>query len=441
MTLSETASSRSIYGVSCQTVQHIRQYTDFALAKYEFKSFRKSATRQDSTPRINPPSSSSVSKLSLLHIASSADRSAAVAALLGPSRSAANRISPSPSPSVQSNKAKPESSTVPPPVPQKTPAQLNQPPSASALPSLVTEATPVPYSSQPVPTQSQPQAPGQLGGVWNDLQSLQPKTIDATLPLQIASFQQPSAQPLVTPYSTIQPLLSTQNAFGNLSNSPGASFPSALSHNTAVSAGTVGRSVSLGSGLNATQPSSSYQGGLSPFQASPLASSTSLTPVSGTPSPNPFAPQALPYVGATPTGYGGISGLSHSPESSFPASPSPYAGQQPIPPQQQSSHLFQQPSQVQTPMFQPQHQPQPQFLHPQLQVPNGMNAYMQIQSPGTPFMTAQPYGSTPSPFPQTQSYSQVPPQMQQQQQGQGFAGASQFTSWVQQPPSQQQWGM
>ncbi|KAI0088309.1 hypothetical protein BDY19DRAFT_985604 [Irpex rosettiformis] len=368
------------------------------------------------------------------------DRSAAVAALLGPSRSAASL------PTRQQSKIIPSASVQQPPQQLPAPVSSAAPqltPAASLPPSLPSGMTrnPLRSVSHPVspPTQSQQsfQSQPQQNGVWGDLQTLQqaPKTIDATLPLQVVSFppnMTAATQPTMIPAaSSIPSYLSAptsnpSNTFNRLSATPGAAFPSVLQHQL----GTVGRSMSLGSGLSATPTGMPF--GSSPFQT---GMQTSFVPQQTlTPSPNPFAPQPLP-AGSTSASMG-VGGFAPSPQPpAFMGSASPY-GQPTLTQQPSQPQMFQQPQQQ---MFQPQ--PTGQFMS------TAPNPYTQTQSAGsgTPFLTAtpQPYaGSTPSPFGQMQqpqmNMQQVPMQQGYGMQPTGGATTNPFTGWVQQPPQQQQ---
>ena len=146
--------------------------------------------------------------------------------------------------------------------------------------------------------------------------------------------------------------------------------------------------------------------------------------MANTPSPNPFASQSLPGVGA-PGNYG-----TQYSQPQGPFGGTMYTGQQ----------FSQQPMQAQ--MFAPQ--PQMQYAQPQVQMAG--NPFMPNQSTPSPFMGAQ-MGSTPSPFGGAQQQMTMMQQQQQQQQQTGFVNTNPFTSWVQQPPGQpqggypQQWGM
>lgn len=404
----------------------LRHNTDNLLDKYEFKKYMQAA-----------PSSSSFGRFPPLNSSSPVDRSAAVAALLGPSRSAATL------PARQQSK---DIASVSAPAPPQKPSATAPAVSASPLPSLPSGVTrnPLRSTSHPVSLPTQTQQPSQTqqpqNGPWSDLQSLQQqsRTIDATLPLQVASFQ-PTMSAAATQPMTISATSSTpsflsaptSNPFNRLSASPGAAFPSMLQQQP----GNVGRSMSLGSGLSATP--TGMQFGTSPFQTGMQTLQPSVSPFGSqqtlAPSPNPFSPQPLP-AGMIPSG-AGAGGFTPSPQPPvFMPSASPYG----------QSTLSQQPSQQQFFHQQPQQMFQPQ---PTGQFTPMTNPYGQAQSagPGTPFMTATPQsytGSTPSPFGQMQQPMQQASMMQQ-----GYAmqptdnsNTNPFTSWIQQPPQhQQQW--
>ena len=378
-----------------------------------------------------PPRSSSFGRFPpVKNSPTTPDRSAAVAALLGPSRSAASLPPRQQSSSVPSASVSATSQNLP-ATTSTAPSQIT--PAASLPPSLPPGVTrnPLRSASHPVslPTQP-PQLQMQQSGVWGDLQSLQPKTIDATLPLQVAAFppnMSAATQPMALPTTSSTPFMSAPrpNPFSQLSASSGAAFPSTLQQQP----GTVGRSMSLGSGLSAAPTgmsfgSSPFQPGLQTLQASPLIPQQTLTPSS-----NPFSPQPIP-AGSMSMGMG-VGGFTPSPQPpTFTGSASPFG--QPT--------FAQQPSQPQT------FQQQPQMFQPQ---PTGQfapitNPYAQTQSagPGTPFLTTTPQayaGSTPSPFGQMQQpIQQMPVQQGYGMQPAGNTNTNPFTSWMQQPPQQQQ---
>jgi stromal membrane-associated protein len=404
-----------------------------------------------------PSTSVSFGRFPPLNSSTTVDRSAAVAALLGPSRSAASLPSRQqtkdapPTPTTSSVTSNPMASnpvgSVTTPVSRAAPVAAQSP----SLPSTIARNPPRSVS-QPVITSAQAQLQPQHNGVWGDMQLIQQRsaTINATLPLQVASFTSTSA---ATPPMTIPTTLSTpsllatpsSNGFSHLSASPGGMLPISLNQQNSV-----GRSVSLGSGLTATTTgmpfgSSSYQNNMQVFQPSlsPMVPAQSLTP-----SPNPFSPQPLPVGAMSP----GMNGMTPSPQPQFVPSASPY-GQPALNPQSSQPQFFQQsPSQPQQ-MFASQTLGQfaPQPTGPFTPQPSGqfsspMNPYGQAQpvGPGTPFITTtpQPYiGGTPSPFGQAQPTQQVPMQQGYAMQSPGAnANTNPFTSWIQQPPQQQQWG-
>lgn len=425
-------------------------------AKYEFKTFMKRTN--EAKPKASP-----------LAPSSSIDRSAAVAALLGPSRSAASRASHSSTSKLQSTSATTSSSTqsgsaVPsksaPPASTSLQDKLNASGSTPALPPRPQDRS----ASQPLLSSTSSGAQTQTSASGS-----QPQTIDATLPLQVLV---PGSSPLSIPSSSPATYLSAPNPFHNLqSGSP--SFQPSFGQTTGISPGSIGTGLSVSPGI-----SSSFTGtNMSPFQTSSMGGA----PLSSTPSPNPFSPQALPNA-ASVNSIGlqnSMTGFAQQPQMPFSQTAqtafgqfapqtqlgqpqtslsqpnqSPFAqinqssfgqagatpfGQSSIPGQQYG----QQHSQAQT--FSQQQQQQPQFAQPQPQFQaSGMgNPYLQTPSP---FMAGQSVGGSPSPFSQNQTMSQMNT-MQQTSQQTGFGGTNPFTSWIQQPPSQQQggygqqWGM
>ncbi|KAI0080441.1 ArfGap-domain-containing protein [Panus rudis PR-1116 ss-1] len=385
------------------------------------------------------------------------NRSALVASKLGPSRSAASRLSqsPQPSPRIQSKPTDTTSRTAPSNVSTSStnatngpqPVNTSQAPVTTPVnPALTAAKAPFRSVSQPVPSSSttqiqppaqpasQPQATPNTPStpLWNDLISLQTPASNASLPLQYAppqlNTQSISAtQPISIPNTQSQ--LNVTNPYSNLSASPLTPFPSSFNQPTGIFPGGINRSMSLNTGLSAQMNTGlSISPNFAAGGASPLLQQSHLsgmTPNTSTPSPNPFAPQALPQM----------------------QSPSPYGTM--------GSYSQQQYNQYQTPQMTPTFQPQP--ITPQFQTTGPTNPFMQMQqqqpSPSpqlqqlqTGFSSNSPYG-TPSPMLGTQPMPQMGMQMQtqfQQPQQQQFSGAgqNQFTSWMQTPgPHQQQWGM
>ncbi|GJE98718.1 ArfGap-domain-containing protein [Phanerochaete sordida] len=430
----------------------------FIRAKYEFKTFMKRTSERSSEP---------LPKVSALAPSSSIDRSAAVAALLGPSRSASSRSSPvaasRPSSMVASSstaKAPPKSA---PPASTSLPSHVSQPASAPALPPRPQDRP----ASQPLTASASAGALGQttFGGI---LANSQPHTVDATLPLQVLA---PGSAPLAIPSATPTSYLAAPNPFHNLQSNSAPAFQSSFGQMTGVSPGSVGSGLGVSPSMSMGMSSSFSGTNLSPYQSSPIGGAT----LSSTPSPNPFSPQALPNA----TGVNAISvqnsmsGFSHQQQTPFGQSAAtPYAqtsqtpfGQPQTPFGQPNQSPFAQPNQspfgqtAQTPFSQPsfpgqqfsQHpqaqsfaQPQQmQYAQPQPQLHTSAPGNPYLQTP-SPYMGAQQVGGSPSPYAQTQPLPQMNAMQQPQQTG--FGGTNPFTSWVQQPPQQQggygqQWGM
>ncbi|KAI0640406.1 hypothetical protein C8Q79DRAFT_1107257 [Trametes meyenii] len=378
-------------------------------------------------------------------------RSAQVAALLGPSRSSSSRISAG---------APPRSQTVPAPGPSTTMTT-----SSTAAPPASTAAVPAPAAgisrgqsqfrsvSQPVapsipPTSQQyirstlnpavqqpppPQPQQSSNPVWNDLAQLQAPSVNSSLPLQYASPA--STQPMGIPSAPTG--LTAPSAYGGLSVSPGHQFPSSFQQTGGMFPGGQVRSMSLNTGLSVGGFGAGASPGMlgtSPSMIHPqptfggLSTPTAGFPPNSTPSPNPFAPQALPTMGL---------GMQQQQQQ-----------QQQQPGYFAPASPFGQPSQ---PFLQAQPQPQPQFqpqgspMFPtqQLQFAQG-SPMLQTQPLGQPQMGVQ-YHAAGNPFmqqqqPQQQQFMSAQPssspfgQLQQQQQyGQGSAFGG--TGW-----QQQQWG-
>ncbi|KAF7293043.1 ARF GAP-like zinc finger-containing protein [Mycena indigotica] len=131
------------------------------------------------------------------------DRSALVASKLGPSRSSSSTAAKSLTGGPSTSRLPPRSSTVaaepPKTITPSTSRSFSHPPPSSLA------SPPAPTPQQP-PTQ-QLSSSQQLGGVWNDLISLQTPAMNSSLPLQVQAnptpaFLQPiqSQQPLMTGY-------------------------------------------------------------------------------------------------------------------------------------------------------------------------------------------------------------------------------------------------
>lgn len=354
-------------------------------------------------------------------------RSASVAALLGPSRSAASVGSSS------TGSSAPYAPLSTPQVSQPNRSQtapLTAPGTQSSMPSRSPQPPHVRASTVSVPpVQSQPQSQQQLqpqqpqqpaGGVWGDIAVLQSGPSlggvqNSTLPLQ---YIQAQSQPMSIPST-----LSSTNP-----------FPTQNGSYLGAGGGLGGTSISPGMGMGSGMPNGL---GTSPFQPQMqipqqtgyMTSPTSLPQGVG----NPFAqmaaqPQQMQQpFGSMPSSYTNTS-------SPFNPSPSPFA-----------------PSQTQPSPFNPQQQA-PSYLSQPAPNPfsqmNGAGGTMQMGQ-NVPQMSFQP---SPSPFGgmnQMGGLSSPPPfQQQQAQQQQPMFGAPQgqangtgggqnpFTSWVKAPPSQ-----
>lgn len=345
------------------------------------------------------------------------DRSAVVAAHLGPSRSASSVRSSASSSSFS------RSQTLPPTKPSLTPATSAPaaPARAPTLPASAPVGTSMTRSvSQPVPPQTQLQPPQPPPGVWFDLASLQGSTGTSTLPLQ---YMSPTTS---SPYN-INP------ATG--SSSMSASFTQGVSPNLGLA------SQGPGFGVNSS-PVGPNVSGLS------IATQSSQSPFSSGPSPfNPFTQmvaqqpsqaQLQPYHFPSNSPFGSL----HSQQPSFPPQ-----GQLP----QIQQPQFSQPGT--NPFFTASAQSQ-RMLSPQPQVP------IQSTTPSPVPFTGSPYQQqTQSPFQQQPSFQQgvqapYPPQPSQfgnVQPSGGAATGNPFTSWLTQPPNSYasahvgqgsgQWGM
>ncbi|EIM87598.1 ArfGap-domain-containing protein [Stereum hirsutum FP-91666 SS1] len=348
-------------------------------------------------------------------------RSASVAALLGPSRSAASMGS-----SLPGSSAPPTSSLSTSQVSQPNRSQtapLAAPGTQSSMPSRSPQPPPVRASTvsvPPVQPQLQPQQPQQpqqpAGGVWGDIAALQSGPSiggvqNSTLPLQ---YIPPQSQPMSIPSST----------------NP---FPTQNGSYLGAGGGLGGTSISPGMGMGSGMPNGL---GTSPFQPQmqmPQQTGFMTSPPSF-PSGvgNPFAqmaaqPQQMQQsFGSMPSSFTNTS-------SPFNPSPSPFA-----------------PSQTQSAPFNPQQQT-PSYMSQPAANPfsqmNGAGGSMQMHQ-NVPQMS---FNASPSPFGgmnQMGGLSSPPPFQQQQVQQQPMFGAPQgqangagggqnpFTSWVKAPPSQ-----
>ncbi|RPD54233.1 ArfGap-domain-containing protein [Lentinus tigrinus ALCF2SS1-7] len=397
-------------------------------------------------------------------------RSAQVAALLGPSRSAADRLSSAPTRSqtmphsaIASTPSSSKIATIP-----SVPAPTTPASTLRAAESLYSQSQ-FRSVSQPLSTPSsgqvqqqrpatQPPQPQSSNPIFNDLAQLQAPAANSSLPLQYASPATPQPMGMPTLNTTG---LAPPNQFSGLSVSPNNPFPSALAQQQSVGAfGGASRSMSLNTGL-----SSMNMGGLTPtmtgaspsmFQPQPtqggLSTPTSYMPQHTTPSPNPFGRQSL-----TPSNLGvqqSFAPSSFSQQSMLSVQPqgSPMIPTQPMP---QGSPMIQtQPMPQSSPMMSMQPMPQgsPMFPTQQLGMMQGSPIFPS-QTPGqpqmqmgNPFMQNQPqqgqYGTSAQQFLQ-QMQPHAPQQQQQQQQG-GYGQPSAFggTGWQQTGfQGQQQWGM
>lgn len=353
----------------------------FIRDKYEFKRF---VNRTDlSRANISQP-----------------DRSAVVAAHLGPSRSASSVRSSASSSSFS------RSQTLPPTKPSLTPA--TSAPAAPArvptLPASVSAGTSMTRSvSQPVPPQTQLQPPQPPAtGVWSDLALLQGSTGTSTLPLQYLS-------PTTSSPFNINP------ATGSSSMNTG--FPQAISPNLGPASqnpsfGVV--PIDSGSSIATQSLQSQFTSGPSPFN--PFTQMVAQQPSQTQLQPNHY-PTTSPF------------GSLHSQQPSF----SPQ-GQLP----QIQQPAFSQPGT--NPFFNATGQSQ-RMLSPQPQVPILSTTPSPIPFTGSPFQQ-----QTQSPFQQQPSFQQgvqapfppQPPQFGNMQASGGpavTATGNPFTSWLTQPPN------
>ncbi|KAI0768285.1 putative GTPase activating protein for Arf-domain-containing protein [Trametes elegans] len=384
-------------------------------------------------------------------------RSSKVEALLGPSRSSSSRLN--------TGAAPPRSQTVPAPnassTTSSTPAPAIAPqPSAPTTPDSniartqsqfrsISQPVTTSYPSQPAasqpppPAQQQQQPPQPSNPVWNDLAQLQAPTMNSTLPLQYASPV--NTQPMGIPGGATG--LAAPNPYSGLSVSPNAPFPSPLPQQQSpggMFAGGQPRSVSLSTGMSMNANGMGFGAGPNPgmmsssqpmLQPQPtlgrLSAPGQMFPQNTTPSPNAFAPQALPQT----TGYGIQQQQQQQPQLQRPGA----FGQPP----------FGQPSFLQA-QSQPQVQDSPMFAGQQLQFGQGGSPMFQPQmgglqmqgmtgTGGNPFLQAQQQQQQQFGAPQPPLMGAPFSQLQQQQPMYGQGSAFGGTGW-QQPQQQQQWG-
>ncbi|PCH37552.1 ArfGap-domain-containing protein [Wolfiporia cocos MD-104 SS10] len=359
------------------------------------------------------------------------NRSAQVAALLGPSRSISSGLAPptrpqtTPSPNTKS--AVLPSSSEGPPVPPKTPSTLPAPvpqPSASSFSSPPQSHSQIRSVSQPTQLTTQPTPAPMDNSPWSNLMTTQASPASATstnsYSMQFASPTSTS-QPMQMPFQQIgTPSLPSTNPYNTLSASPSSPFPSPMPMGQMASVSP--RSMSLNSGLNLNGGmSSNFTPSFNPSTPFQQPTPTGLglsTPLmtQNTTSPNPFLPQSLPGGVGTNTNFTGQ--LSALGSSAFQQQPSPFghAPQPQVSPLMQMQNLAQPtlPMQQTNPFLQSQPQQQMQTHNP-----FGGQSQMQTQFMGAP----PPFGQ---------------PQMQQQPQQPMFTGANPFTGW--QNGQQQQGG-
>ncbi|KAI1790079.1 hypothetical protein LXA43DRAFT_1095796 [Ganoderma leucocontextum] len=371
-------------------------------------------------------------------------RSAQVAALLGPSRSASSKLSSAaqqrsatmpPSASSSSSLSSISKPSVAPPLTASSSTASASSVASAAAPAqsqlrsnpisnLAVSQYPGPQLSN-IPTnthtqlpqqsiymqpQQQPQPPQQSSNpLWNDLAQLQAPSTNSSLPLQFTSL--PTIQPMNVPAPN-GGNLTLPNPFSGLSTSPNNPFPSSLASQPTgmgMFSGGPPRSMSLNSGMSTMSlgampsPSFQHQPGLS--TPTTLLPQTPLT----APSPSPFVPSSFQSTGF---------------QASF-AQPLPAASSSFTQP------LFN-PQPQPSPMFQPQPQPQPSPMYPNHPFGVGQPGTPQPQM-GNPFAlsaTHQPFSSpqtqafagspSPAPFMQHQHQHQHQQQHQQQQPQQMF---------------------
>ncbi|KAI0654163.1 hypothetical protein C8Q70DRAFT_1048137 [Cubamyces menziesii] len=364
-------------------------------------------------------------------------RTAKVAELLGPSRSAASRQAALAEP--------PRSKTVPVPTSSTTTSSATTTQSQFRSVSQPVAPSQTQLSSQTL-QQPQQQAQQQLqqppqqssNPLWNDLAQLQAPATNSSLPLQYASPA--TTQPISIP--TMSTGLTAPNAYGGLSVSPNSPFPSLLQQHSpgGMFPGGQLRSMSLNTGLS-VGGGMGYGAGTSPgmMGSSPmlhpqptlgggLSAPMSMLPQNTTPSPSPFTPQPLPQ-----TGYGAST---FAPSSFGQQQNQPFLQSQP-----QGSPMFNPSQQLpygsgSSPMFQsqPLGQGQMPMLQQQMQGMSMGGSYLQAQQPQQPYGAQPSFMGAPSPTPYGQPQGSFQQQPQQQMYGQGSAFGG--TGW--QP--QQQWG-
>ncbi|EED79798.1 predicted protein [Postia placenta Mad-698-R] len=363
-------------------------------------------------------------------------RSAQVAAIMGPSRSASSKLLSTTPPAraqtapVQNPPPVESTPNIPPPVPPKVPSSTTPSPASAVSPSVSGSQSQFRSASQPVPSSTlytQPQQPfaaqaqpqlAPTNNTWNNLVSLQsPSTNTSSLPLQYtsslpsASTSQPiqiSANPAGTHLSP------TMNPYSSLSASPSSPFPSSLATNqtTGSSPGGVGRSMSLNTGLNLSGTSVGTNSSIShsPFATAPtgLGFAPMGMPQTNTmPSSNPFAAQSHP------TGTGGSIG--GGPGVGYMGSSYNMQPQQPsLAPFTTNSFQQQQHQQHQQQQFQQQQFQQQQFQQQQFQQQHLQQQQLQQQLQPSPFGQQASFQPQPSPSPmfQTQALPHTHMQMQ-----------------------------
>ncbi|KAI9464001.1 hypothetical protein BJY52DRAFT_1250923 [Lactarius psammicola] len=336
------------------------------------------------------------------------DRSAVVAAHLGPSRSAAS-VKSSASSSSFSNMLR--SQTLP-PAKHSLPSATSAPASPARAPTLPPSApagtTMTRSVSQPMSPQTQLQPPQPPIGVWSDLASLQGSTGTSTLPLQYLSPTTSSSllAPSSSSHFNINPAAGSSSlsaSFGPASQGPG--FGVSGSPVTNVSGSSV-----------ATQPlQPSFASGTSAFN--PFAQMVAQQPSQAQVQPNHF-PSTSPF------------GYLPSQQPSFPPQGQVVHVQQPA---------FSQPGT--NPFFNATAQSQ-RMLSPQPQAPIMSTTPSPIPFSGSPFQqpTQTPFQQQPSFQPGVQApFQPQPPQFGNVQPSHGgattAATGNPFTSWLTQQPN------
>ncbi|KAH8990770.1 hypothetical protein EDB92DRAFT_721691 [Lactarius akahatsu] len=336
------------------------------------------------------------------------DRSAVVAAHLGPSRSAAS-VKSSASSSSFSNSLR--SQTLPPAKPS-LPSATSAPPSparAPTLPPSVPASTAMSRSvSQPISPQARLQPPQPPAGVWSDLASLQSSTGTSTLPLQYLS---PSASS-----SLLAPSSSSHFNFNP------AAGPSSLSANFT-------QGVSPGHGPASQGPG--FGVGASPVSGLSIATQSSHPSfASGATAINPFAQmvaQQQSQAQAQPNHF-----PTTSPFGSLPSQQPYFSPQGQVPQIQQPAF-----SQLGTnPFFNGSAQSQHMLSQPQ--APIMSTTPSPIPYTGSPFQqpTQSPFQQQPPFQPGVQAQFQPqPPQFGNVQPSSATATGNPFTSWLTQQPN------